>query len=55
MVVLVRARRKGGFSGKNRLFCWFLGLFWGVLGKSSGLLCVIMGRICENAPLFGGI
>ncbi|EDK08704.1 hypothetical protein CGSHiAA_09485 [Haemophilus influenzae PittAA] len=23
--------------------------------KSSGLLCVIMGRICENAPLFGGI
>jgi hypothetical protein len=23
--------------------------------KSSGLLCVIMGRISENAPLFGDI
>jgi len=30
MVVLVKARKKGGFSGRNRLFCWFLGLFWWV-------------------------
>nr|DAE06361.1 MAG TPA: hypothetical protein [Myoviridae sp. ctniE2] len=27
MVVLIRARRKGGFSGRNRLFVGFWGDF----------------------------
>nr|WP_288668916.1 hypothetical protein [uncultured Haemophilus sp.] len=40
---------------ETAFFIGYLWLFWHVLVKSSGLLCVIMGRISENAPLFGDI